>query len=650
MLRSICLSVAVILAASMTEEIACAQAGGSPEASLWSEQLGRIEEQLHQSQWEVARHMAQDFFENVVERSGGTLGDKREHADALAGATTEADRRAEGSALGRAAAFLAIAEAATERREDARWHWYLAQNLLGNLSSIQLQQYKKSAEFLQQHTLIEGHKEFAGKPDVVDPVRPEPTYAVAFREPERTRVVYPYLPRDLRGRDRFSHVVFVEISIDRTGHVSQPVVVDGGFYPGLTWRAFDALREWRYRPATLDGRPTSFRFVVPVAFADDRAALPLVEWGAPTPSLSVIPMGYALNQVAGLSSDLKSGTLYVVDSADSRVLRSEPRAGGSRVAGTGTPGFNGDDLAALGAQLNQPAAISYDQRTGEVFVADTRNYRIRKISPKEARLVTVVGVGIRGVSPQRIPYESRTPEALAVGRFSGDGGPAAEAELNLPSGICADPYGILFIADSGNHRIRAVNRGTSPVIVLGVEIEPGQIKSVAGTGTVGFSGDGGKAIEAQFAFPAELKVDAAGNLLVLDTFNNRIRRIDRQSGIIRTLAKSNVTTSTERALVSWSTSIAGFGILADQDIIYADRSDHTVHRLSRSGEDHVIYTALPREGEFTGVEVGPDGEIYIAEKGRVGVLYLENSSALRYLAGGSRPLPKRAVVQTSLGN
>src|SRR5262249_48316825 len=151
-----------------------------------------------------------------------------------------------------------------------------------------------------------------------------------------------------------------------------------------------------------------------------------------------------------------------------------------------------------------PTAISFDQRTQELFIADTRNYRIRSVSTKDFTVKTVAGIGT-STPVREIPYDSHTPGALAAGKFKSDGGPATEAELNLPSGVCADPVGILFIADSGNHRIRAVNRGTSPVILMGVDIDPGEIQTIAGTGALGFSGDGGKATLAELAFPTELK-------------------------------------------------------------------------------------------------------------------------------------------------
>lgn len=640
----------VVLVTALLVRVAAASdpAAQTSLPEQWDVRLSLIEQQLHQNQWENARHLAQALFEELVETSGGTEGDKRANASDLGGAMADSHPSAEATIVGRAAGYRAIAEAALDRREEARWHWYMAQNFLKDVGSLELSRYRKPSEILQRYMLAKGNGQYDGLQDVIDPVRPEDLSGPAFHEPERFRVVYPYLPHDLRHRDRFSHVVFVQLTVDASGRVVQPVVVDGGFYPGLIVRAFDALREWRYRPATLDGRPVAFRYIVPIAFADDRVILPLAEWSMPAPSLGILSSGYALNHVASLAADLQGHDVYVLDKADSRVLRADSRGNFSRFAGTGTSGFNGEALAAHDAQLNRPAAASYDPRTGELLIADTQNYRIRSITPS-GELRTVAGVGLRGVPLRLVPNEARTPEALKTGHFAGDGGLATAADLNLPSGVCADPTGILFIADSGNHRIRAVNRGTSPVIVMGVELAPGQIQTIAGTGVAGFTGDGGKAVQAQFDFPTTIKIDAAGNLLILDSFNQRIRRIDRQSAIINTVVHGSLSdVSRERIESSWSTSLAGFAVTANQDIVYADRFDRTVHRLTRAGEDRLIYTALPREGLYTDVEVGPAGEIYVSEKQRIGILRFENVSALTYLDGwAKKPLLKRASVTSS---
>lgn len=352
--------------------------------------------------------------------------------------------------------------------------------------------------------------------------------------------------------------------------------------------------------------------------------------------------GSGFYNVADLAVDQDSGALYVLDRERGIIFRAAPDGGVQPFAGGPDAGFTGDGGTALEARFHFPSALSFDPRTRELFVADTYNYRIRAISTQDLQVRTAAGAGISGVSPRQLPYEPVTPEGLALGGFSGDGGPALEAELNLPSGVVADPIGILFIADSGNHRIRAVNRGNSPVYLMGVEIGPGAIQTVAGTGALGFSGDGGKAAAAQLAFPTALALDASGSLLVVDTFNQRLRKIDRQSGIIRTLAQGALTGVTpERALVSWSVSIAGVAVASNQEVLYTDRVDGSIHRLSRGGDDRIIYSKQPRDPAIGSVVVGPRDEIYTADVALNRVLRLDGAVARTFVEGSERPIPPR---------
>ncbi len=603
--------------------------GGSTN---WNAKLDAIDKQLRQGHWEAGRLAAQSVTEALIEHSGGTLGDHRATADELGGSVASSAPPAEAILLGRAAALRAIAEVGVERKKDeGRWHWYLAQNLYREVRIWDLTVYGngKVGQFLQRNLLVDADAEYKGLVDVLDPVNPEATARQGFKPPVRTQVVYPRRPQDLRDRDRFSHVVFVQVTVDEHGHVVQPEVVDGGFYPGLIYKAFEALREWRYQPATLNGKAVPFRFVVPIVFADDRPDSPgvIADARGPSPTMGVVETEHTLNRAAGLTVELTSGLIYVADKGSSTIFQISPEGEMKQFAGTGQAGFNGDGKKAIETQLNHPSAVSMDPRTAELFIADTSNYRIRAISPNDFQVRTTAGIGLAGVPAVRVPYDTHTPESLTVGHFSGDDGPATEAELNLPSGICADPVGILFIADSGNNRIRAVNRGTSPVIVMGEYIEPGAIKTIAGTGTAGFSGDEQKATWAQLAFPTELKVDASGNLLVVDSFNQRLRRIDRWSGIIHTVATgATAEIGASRALTSWTTSVVGVGVTADQEIIYADRVDHSIHRISRGGDNRVVYSAPARETEFASVEVGPRGEIYVVDVHGNRVLRIDNAT------------------------
>jgi len=157
------------------------------------------------------------------------------------------------------------------------------------------------------------------------------------------------------------------------------------------------------------------------------------------------------------------------------------------VAGGGTQGL-GDGGPATSAQLNSPLAVAVDG-DGNLYIADTGNSRIRKVTPAGA-ISTIAGGRSAG--------------------FSGDGGPATTAELHFPRGVAVDSAGSLYIADSENNRIRKVTPA-------------GIISTVAGNGNAGYSGDGGPATDAQLRSPFGVSLDGAGRLYVADEGNNAIR-------------------------------------------------------------------------------------------------------------------------------
>lgn len=174
------------------------------------------------------------------------------------------------------------------------------------------------------------------------------------------------------------------------------------------------------------------------------------------------------------------------------------------VVGTGVAGYSGDGGPAISARINSPRNLFVDG-AGNLYIADRFNHCIRKMTPSGI-ITTVAGTGVAG--------------------FSGDGGPATAARLREPTGVVMDGAGNLYFADHFNHRIRKVDIG-------------GIITTVAGTGVVGFSGDGGLATAARLNFPAETEVDAAGNLYIADQLNDRVRKVNT-SGIITTVAGTGV--------------------------------------------------------------------------------------------------------------
>ena len=178
-------------------------------------------------------------------------------------------------------------------------------------------------------------------------------------------------------------------------------------------------------------------------------------------------------------------------------------------AGGQGPGYSGDKGPANAAQLNGPTACATDS-SGNLYLADEANNVIRKVSIDTGIITTVVGNGVDAGS--------------ATGTFSGDGGPALLAGINHPNGIAVDGAGNLYIADTLNQRIRMVSAAT------------GIITTIAGTGTGGYSGDGGLATSAKIYNPAGLAVDSSGNVYFGETANNVIRKVTAATGIISTIA------------------------------------------------------------------------------------------------------------------
>src|SRR5881296_2950210 len=194
------------------------------------------------------------------------------------------------------------------------------------------------------------------------------------------------------------------------------------------------------------------------------------------------------------------GNLFVAETDNQRIRKVTPWGTITTIAGNGSWGFRGDGGPATSAQLNYPGTVAVDA-AGNIYIADTRNNRIRKVSPS-GMMTTIAGNG--------------------GGGFGGDGGPASMAMLNYPWGVTIDNNGNLFVADTSNQRIRKIG-------------PDGIITTVAGSGSRGFSGDGGPAVLAQLAEPAGVAVDAAGNLFIADTNNERVRKVT-PDGIITTVA------------------------------------------------------------------------------------------------------------------
>jgi hypothetical protein len=257
---------------------------------------------------------------------------------------------------------------------------------------------------------------------------------------------------------------------------------------------------------------------------------------------------------AGVAATADGGFL-IADTFNNRVRRVSPAGTITTVAGNGTQGSEGDGGPATGAELARPFGVAATT-DGGFLVADTFNSLVRRVSPA-GTITTVAGGGTAGLGDggPATDAELFSPIVVAVtadggfliadtdnnlvrrvspagtittvagaspGGFSGDGGPATAAQLNQPQGVATTADGGFLITDSNNSRVRRV----SPA---------GTITTVAGTGTVGFSGDGGPAIAAQLFGPGGVVATADGGFLIADSLNDRVRRVS-VAGTITTVA------------------------------------------------------------------------------------------------------------------
>lgn len=200
-----------------------------------------------------------------------------------------------------------------------------------------------------------------------------------------------------------------------------------------------------------------------------------------------------VNYPFGVAVDTTTGNIYIADTKNNRIREIVAATGIiNTIAGTGVAGALGDGGAATAAQLNNPTAVAIDL-AHNVYIADQANNRVRMIVAATGNITTLAGTGIAG--------------------YFGDRGAATAAELNSPYGVATDAAGNVYIADALNNRIRLVT------------VTTGVITSIAGTGVAAFGGDGGVATGARLNTPEGVYVDATGSVYIADTYNDRIRKI-----------------------------------------------------------------------------------------------------------------------------
>lgn len=256
--------------------------------------------------------------------------------------------------------------------------------------------------------------------------------------------------------------------------------------------------------------------------------------------------GPAINATVGLLSSITCdsiGNVYFRSSNNIRVIDTLGII--NRFAGNGSSGYTGDGGPALSASFNSMEGMTFD-KNGNLFVADRFNHVIRKIDVA-GNVSTVVGIGTQG--------------------FGGDGGSAINALLNYPNDVAFDDLGNMYVADMSNNRIRKIDAS-------------GIITTVAGTGSIGFSGDGGAALLAALSNPCALSFDKNGGMYIADLSNNRIRKVS--SGVITTYAGNTPSAYNGENVLAASAQLSIKDVQIDTSMIvyFADNSNNRVRKIS----------------------------------------------------------------------
>ncbi len=327
-----------------------------------------------------------------------------------------------------------------------------------------------------------------------------------------------------------------------------------------------------------------------------------------------LPFGVVLNA----ASDL-----YIADTYNNRIRKVDAQTGIiSTVAGNGTTTYSGDGSSALTEGLNGPSSVALDS-AGNLYIADTNNNAVRMIDAGTGVITTIAGTGALG--------------------YSGDGGPALAAQLNRPNGIAVDANGDLFIADTGNNVVRVVSATTDLISTVagtgtagssgnggqavrstlngpyGVAVSSdgklyiadrnnnavrmvdssGIISTIAGGGNAGFAGDGGLASASRLSSPSSVVIDAVGNIYIADTQNNRIQKINPQTGIINTIAGGGADLDKNPATLAALYGPAGIALDGLGSLYIADAAHNRIRKVA-SNVAILNYPNL-REGSVSGV-------------------------------------------------
>ena len=348
-----------------------------------------------------------------------------------------------------------------------------------------------------------------------------------------------------------------------------------------------------------------------------------------------------------------NGNLYISEFAAHRVRKVAPNGVISSAAGTGIEGFGGDNAPATAAQLAFPAGLALDS-SGDLYIADSQNQRIREVLPNGAIITFLGGTEITLQTPVAVILDAAGHLVVADGSlavhkysggewsvvagtygtgFSGDGGPATAATLTLPQDLAFDPAGNLFIADG--YRLREVNSA-------------GIIRTAAGADYLFGIGDGGAATAAELYMPSAVTLDGSGDVYIADTGTNRVRQVS-PAGVISTVAGTGTASPGGAASSAVSTPLfypAAVAVDQSGNLLIVESQ---ANRIRAVGADGLIRTVAG-----TGVAgLGPDslpatqtqlrwpqglcldrsGNLYIADTGNSRILLAPPGGSVTTAAG-----------------
>jgi trimeric autotransporter adhesin len=316
----------------------------------------------------------------------------------------------------------------------------------------------------------------------------------------------------------------------------------------------------------------------------------------------VLATSASLYEPYGIAVDT-SGNIYIADRRSHRIrMVTKSTSIITTVAGDGRGAYSGGNYSgdgglATSASLWFPSGVDVDA-SGNIYIADTTNHRIRLVTKSTGIITTVAGDG--------------------TDSYKGDGGSATSAGLWFPTDVDVDASGNIYIADYFHHCIRLVTKST------------GIITTVAGDGTSGYEGDGGSATSASLRQPQCFAVDASGNIYIADTYNHVVRLVTKSTGIITTVAGDGIRGYNGDGGLATSASLfgtTGIAVDASGNIYIADTYNHVVRLVTKSTG---IITTVAGKGiaEYSGdggpatsaslrfpigVDVDASGNIYIAD-------------------------------------